>query len=420
MAIASFALARLRREPFADLPIAKQLDQACRDCAHVWRERLLSPLLTLRLFVLQVLHGNTSITHLRQLSGIAFAASSYCEARARLPLDVLLWLLDALARCAHKAGESARALGRRVLIVDSSNFSMSDQPELRERFGLPQGTKPGVGYPLAKIMGLIDAATGLFVQMLCLPLFTHEMRAAVRVHSALRSGDILLGDRAFCSFVHLALLNARGVLACFRLHQKRKGQRSRGVVRWQRPKKPPVWMMAGQFLSLPRWIDVRLVSYTLTQRGFRTKHVTIATTLLDQALWPDAEIARLYGGRWQIEGCFNQLKTHMKMNVLKCQSLEGVLKELAVYLLVYNLVRLAMLNAALEQHVSVQRISFIDALRWLACRMLGLAGVGRLLRNPRRKGRWEPRVLRRRIKPYDLLTRPRAELKDAVGSGGKC
>ena len=73
-------------------------------------------------------------------------------------------------------------------------------------------------------MGLMDAATGLFVQMLCLPLFVHEMRAVVNVHAMLRSGDILLGDRAFCSFVHLALLNARGVFCCFRLHQRRSAR----------------------------------------------------------------------------------------------------------------------------------------------------------------------------------------------------
>jgi hypothetical protein len=294
---------------------------------------------------------------------------------------------------------------------------MSDEPELRECFGLPQGTKPGIGYPLAKILGLIDGATGLFVQMLCLPLFTHEMSSVTRVHSDLRSGDILLGDRAFCSFVHLALLSARGVFACFRLHQKREGQGGHGMRRWMRPAKPPEWMSLNQFLSLPRWIDVRLVSHSLSQKGFRSKRVTIATTLLDAELWPDARLAELYGQRWQIEGCFNQLKTHMKMNVLRCKSVEGVLKELAVYLPVYNLVRLAMLHAAVQQHVEVSRVSFTDALRWPACRVLGLAGVERLRTNPHRPGRWEPRVLRRRIKPYDLMTRPRSELKKGGESG---
>jgi hypothetical protein len=429
MAVA-WVLARLKREPFADLPLAEQLEQACCDHALAWRERLLPPLVTLRLFVLQVLHGNTAIAHLRQLSGIDFAPASYCEARQRLPLGILTALLSGLVRWAQQTGAAGGGgaagaggtapLGQRVLIVDSSNFSMSDQPLLREHFGLPQNTQAGVSFPLAKIMGVLDAASGLFVQMLCLPLLVHEMRAVVNVHSALVSGDILLGDRGFCSFVHLALLNARGVLACFRLHQKRKGQGGHGLTRWPRPAQPPAWMPLEQFVALPEQITVRLVSYTLTRQGFRTRQVTLATTLLDEQLWPDQKLAQLYGQRWRIEGCFNQLKTTMKMNVLKCRTLAGVLKELAVYLLVYNLVVLAMGRAAQAQQVGVSRLSFIDALRKLACRMLGLAGVPRLLINPHRPGRWEPRVLRRRLKPYDLLTRPREELKKAVESGRKC
>jgi hypothetical protein len=246
------------------------------------------------------------------------------------------------------------------------------------------------------------------------------MRAVMHVHDCLQNGDILLGDRAFCSFVHLALLNARGIFACFRLHQRRKEQGGHGIVRWQRPKKPPAWMTLAQFITLPQWIDVRLMSYTLSQKGFRTQRVTIATTLLDEQLWPDAKLTELYGQRWRIEGCFNHLKTTMKMNVLKCKTLDGVLKELAIYLLVYNLVRLAMLRAAQDQIVGAERISFIDALRWLACQALGLTGVAKLIINPHRPGRWEPRVLRRRMKPYDLLTQPRAELKKAAESGGKC
>lgn len=423
MAVTCF-LARLRREPFADLPIAEHLQQACQVGALRWRERLLPPLVTLKLFVLQVLHGNTSIAHLRQLSGIVFAPSSYCEARARLPLMVLTSLLTSLVEWAQQTGAAtagaARLLGQRVLIVDCSNFSMSDSVELHEHFHLPQGTRQGIGYPLATVMGLIDAATGMFVQMLCLPLFMHEMSAVTKVHDALQSGDILLGDRAFCSFAHLALLNARGVFACFRLHQIRKGQGARGIHRWHRPSNVPKWMTREQHLSLPKWIEVRLVSYTLAEKGMRTRRVTIATTLMDEQDWPDAKLAELYGQRWQIEGCFNYLKTTMNMNVLKCQSVQGVLKELAIYLLVYNLVRLTMLRAAQDQHVSVKRISFIDAFRRLACRAMGLTGIEQLLTNPRRPGRWEPRVIRRRMKPYDLLTRPRSELKHAVKSGGKC
>lgn len=411
MAAFSAALARVRREVFADdLPISQAVDQLCRDCGWQWRDRLLTPLVTLRLFILQILHGNASMTHLRQLSGIAFAPSSYCEARKRLPLEVIGGLLKTMVQWVDRPVTASGLLGQRVFICDASSHSMSDAPELHEHFGLPSSTKPGIGYPVAKLMGLMDAATGLFAALLAVPLFTHDMRHVLHLHPLLRRGDILLGDRAYCTYAHLALLQLQGVFGCFRLHQRRKCPT--GLQRWKREGKAPAWMSAEQFQLLPQWLDVRVIQYAIEQRGFRTRHVWVATTLLDERAWPDENLSELYGQRWQIETCLGHLKTTMKMNVLKCQSVDGVMKELAVYLLVYNLVRLAMLKAARRQRVSVRRISFVDALRWLCCRMLGVGGVEQLLINPYRPNRREPRVIRRRIKEFNLMKRPRVELKN--------
>lgn len=403
----SLVLARLKRQPLADLPIAKPLDQAALRLGHRWRDRVLTPLVMVRLMLIQVLAGNCPVPELRQLSGIGFVPSSYSEARSRLPLAVLQWLLGWLHARAEQSLGIVRKIGPRVLVADGSSYSMPDTPQLREHFSLPPGTKPGVGYPTGKLMGLLDLATGMFVSLLALPLFTHDMRGVIALHPMLREGDILLGDRAFCSFCHFAMLSARGAFACMRLHQRRKENKS-GISRWKRPTKPPAWMDVIQLALLPKFIDVRVVRYSIVRRGYRTRHVMIATTL-DQASWPDEKIAELYGRRWQIETCFNHLKTTMKMNVLRCQSVQGVKKELAVYLAAYNLVRLAMLEAAQEQHVSPDRISFVDAQRWLLARMLGLPGVGRLIVNPDRRGRSQLRVIRRRLKEYDLLTKSRRE-----------
>lgn len=370
--VAAQALARLRREPLEDCALAGRVEQLCRVHAHHWRDRLLTPVVTVRLMLLQVLHGNTAITHLRQLCGLGFAAASYCEARGRLPLLIWQELVQWVARLAAAEVEHS-LIGVRVLIADCSSFSMSDTPDLRH---------------------------------------------TLDVHAALQKGDVLLGDRAYCSFGHLALLHLRGVLGCFRLHQRRKDH-STGEQRWTRGPKAPAWLTSEQWLALPQWLDVRIVSYNVSERGFRTQRVMIATTLLDAIAWPDAKIAELYGHRWRIETCFDHLKTTMRMNVLKCQTVDGVMKrsrngrlpgdEIAAYLLVYNLVRLAMLHAAARQKQSVWRISFIDALRWLSVRMMGLGGVDRLIENPLRPGRHEPRVIRRRMKEYDLMTKPRNE-----------
>ena len=415
MAHVSNVLARLKRDPIADLPIAARVEQLCREQNVVWRERLLPPLVTFRAFLIQILNGNVAIAGLRQLTGIDFATSSYSDARKRLPLQLLQSMILWLHEQAEKSMDTVKTIGQRILVVDGSNYSMEDTPELHARFNLPPGTKEGVGYPAGKLMGLLDAATGMFLSLLALPLFQHDMRAVIGVHPFLRAGDILLGDRAFCTFAHFALLQARGVFPCMRLHQRRKNQ-SPGVNRWKRPNMVPAWMDAAQYCLLPEFIDVRIVRYTIKHKGYRTRHVWIATTLMDETLWPDEKIAELYGLRWSIETCFDHLKTTMKMNVLRCKDVEGVEKELAVYLAVYNLVRLAMLKAAKDQGVSPWRISFVDALRCLAAQMVGLKGVRRLIVNPDRTGRCQLRVIRRRLKEYDLLTKPRREQEAVVAA----
>jgi hypothetical protein len=412
-------LARLKREPLNHLPIFDHVDQLCRDCDHLWRERVLTPLVTLRLFLLQVLHGNAAITHLRRLASMDFAPSSYCEARKRLPLEVILGLLQATVAWANDHLRThARLLGQRVLIVDGSSFSTVDSPELHKHFGLYPGAKPGVSYPMGKLLGLMDSASGLFVRMLALPVLVHDMSNVVAVHSMLQAGDILLGDRAFCSFAHFVLLSRRGVFACCRLHQMRKSQHGRrGAVQWRKGQRP-AWISPEQYAAMPQLIQVRLVSYVVPHAGFRSQRVTVATTLLDEKIWPDERIAALYGQRWEIETCFDHLKTSLKMNQLKCQDVAGVQKELLMYLLAYNLVRLAMLMAAEAQRVAVKRISFIDAARWLSVRMQGLGGSNRLIVNPLREGRVEPRVIRGRMKAYDLMVRPRNEMKMAGKTKG--
>jgi hypothetical protein len=381
----SGALACLARSSADDLVPESSFVQLCAQSGHVWRDRLLGPMVTLRLFLLQILHGNTAITHLRHLSGTAFAAASYCEARMRLPLAALQSLLQTTVNSAASFAPADRLLGGRVLFVDGSSFSMPDTQPLRDHFGMQRSQKPGVGYPVGKIMGLLDAVTGLFVKVIAYSLFNHDMRGVIGLHPWLETGDILVGDRAFCSFVHFCLLSQAGVFGCFRLHQRRKVSRM-GIVRWTKPRACPAWMSAGQFELLPPWIEVRLVEHRVEQAGFRTKMLIVATTLLNSRQWSDRSVTKLYGRRWEIETCFNHLKTTMKMNVLKCETVEGVMKELCVYLLVYNLVRLTMLRWAMIANVDVRRVSFIDAWRCLAAWAVGLDGVNQLIINPLRPG----------------------------------
>ena len=132
-----------------------------------------------------------------------------------------------------------------------------------------------------------------------------------------------------------------------------------------KPEGRPEWMTAEEFATLPEALIVRELRYRVGRPGFRTREVTLVTTLVDAGLYPPEALAGLYGSRWRVELNLRHLKATMRMDVLRCKTVDGVLKELAVYAMVYNLVRLVMIEASRRQGVDVERISFIDAMGWL-------------------------------------------------------
>jgi hypothetical protein len=394
---------------------ALDVDQLAREVGHEWRERTLTPEMTVRFFALQILHGNCAINALRHLGNLPAQASSYCAARMKLPPQLFTRLFDAVSRMAMTTSENDATLlnGRRVLLGDATTFSTPDTIELRGHFGYPAGQREGCGFPIGKLLGVIDALSGAVMTALCCPLFSHEAREMFSLHPLLRKGDVLVADRAFCSYAQIALLVRHGIDVVARLHQRRPMQWAKDHVEtWTRPVKRPDWMSQAMWLSLPEQFTVRIVRYVVPRKGCRTRVVYVATTLTDALAYPPETIVRLYGHRWNIETCFNQLKTHAKMNTLKSKTVEGVLKELIMYLIVWNLVRMTMMKFARRAGVSVWRVSFIDAMRWLCALLRPSAPIAmRLLINPDRPGRWEPRKLKRRLKEYDLLKEPRQNLK---------
>lgn len=400
---------------------------ACRSASHRWRERRFDPVTTIHLFILQILNSNTSILHLRHLAGSAINAAAYCRARMRLPLAVYQTLLEYTAGIASQGCQPVFA-AMRVLLVDGTSSLTPDTRSIRKLFRQPANIKPGCGYPMAKVLALFDAAAGAILQPLICSLFVHEASRAWTLHPLLRSGDLLVGDRAFCSYVHLVMLHDRSVFGLFRVHQRqkvnfrrgrkhgRRGQPTSRFVRklgrldqwveWVKPKQKPKWMTSKQFAALPSNLLVRELRYHIEARGQRTRVVTLATTLLDPALYPAEKIAELYGLRWQVETHFAQLKTSMKMSQLKCRSAEGIKKELLIYFITYNLIRRVIRDAAEQQHLPERRISFIDAMRYLANARDGdplivLAVI------PFRPNRHEPRVKKYLKYRYRPMTRPR-------------
>jgi hypothetical protein len=420
--------------------------QTCQDVDHTWRERQLGPVVTTYLFLQQVLHGNTACSHLRHLSGIPVDPSAYCQARSRLPLAFFQQLqtrVTEAVRASLPRGACRRWHRHRLFFLDGSSFSMPDTPALQATFGQHGQQAPGCGFPTAHLMVLFDHPTGLLRKTLALPLRTHDMSHAAALHPELRPGDLLVGDRAFGNYAHLALCRQRRLHGLFRAHQKqiisfvprrphqplrnasaeqqglptsrwlkRLGRRDQ-LVEYFKPVQRPDWMTPEAWAQMPAALVVRELRYRLRVPGVRTREVTLVTTLLDPDRYPAKALARVYGLRWGLEINLRHLKQTMRMDVLRCTTPEGVLKELAIFAVVYNLVRRVMAAAAQRQRVAIDRISFIDAWRWLQ-QAEPRDALPDLVVNPARPGRNEPRVRKRRPKHYPHMTKPRAELRKAM------
>jgi len=438
------AIARIKADVAAHLEGA-MIERICRELGHVWRDRVLTPVVTVHAFLMQVLHGNTACDHVPHLMGGQFTGEAYCQARRRLPLALLQRLLEAVTESLASCREQVQAwCGHRVWLLDGSSSSMPDTPELQAAFGQPGAQKPGCGFPVAHLLTLFHAGTGLLQKVLVSPMRTHDMAKAWHMHPELQPGDVLVADRGFCSYAHLAQLMARGLYGVFRLHQKtivsfRKGRlhipprrgrffkgarglpRSRWVrwlghldqvVEYYKPVQRPKWIDAEAYAALPASCLVRELRFSIAVPGFRTREVTLATTLLDPVRYPAEELAQLYFDRWQVEVNLRHLKQTLHLDVLRCKTVDGIHKEICMIALVYNLVRLVMCAAAHQQGVEPDRISFIDALRWL--RHARPDEPLRRLIIHRIRHRVEPRVRKRRPKEYSLMKRPRAELRKAL------
>jgi len=249
---------------------------------------------------------------------------------------------------------------------------------------------------------------------------------------------VLLGDDAFSAYVHLAMLKSRGADGVFPTHHARRvdftphraggpdapagapGSRWIGslgrddqLVEYFKPPHCPRWMTPEEFDAIPPSMVVREIRRAVHRKGFRPMRVTVETTLLDAEAYPADEVVALRLERWEVETDLRHLKTTMKMQVLRSETVAGVNKELAAFAAVYNLTRLVMAEAARRQGVHARRLSFADALGWLRHAEPG-DDPPRLRVVPLRPDRIEPRAVKRRPKPFDLLNRPRDEMRNTI------
>ncbi len=119
---------------------------------------------------------------------------------------------------------------------------------------------------------------------------------------------------------------------------KRLGKHDR-IFTWEKPKRRPKGIAQHLYDALPPSLEVRVICFTVDHRGYRSKTIMVATTLLDSIPYPKNEIADLYERRWEAEIDLRHLKTSMDMDMLRTKSPEMARKEIAIYFLAYNLIR---------------------------------------------------------------------------------
>jgi hypothetical protein len=435
MASISRALGRIKSDLEQILPESQIEDQA-RAVGHRWRKRKLTPAMTLHLFLLQLL-AKVAMAGLRHVARISVSAQAICKAKQRLPLTLLLRGVEQVCEacrsaCASGDASSETFFGHRVVLVDGTSFMTPDTPELAERFGKGgNGRGKSKGYPVPKLLALIDHGTGMIRKVIGLPQGRQEQTVLSRTFKYLSAGDLLMGDRQMGSFAHLAMLGDQSLHACIQLSKgltvKGRGKGCRRqikmlgkqdmLVEWRRPQVKPQWISVKAWAALPQKITLRQVTFRICRKGFKPTWVRVITTLLDPVKYPANQIAQLYAKRWRIEVCFRDLKQTLGLRQLAARSVAGVRKELACLVLLYNLTRQIMLRAAEKQQVAADRIGFKDTLIWLLWSEPGEA-LPELVVNPKRSRPSQPRRLKRGRKKYpplgqsrSKLTRPVAEVK---------
>src|SRR5215475_2572373 len=422
------------------------VDRISQTCAETC-DRIFTPVVTLWTFLSQMHSDDPScraavarLNATRVTQGLAPCSpltGGYCKARQRLAESLLHGLM-------HQSGQRLQQgvppawlwHGRAVKIVDGSGVSMPDTEANQQEYPQLGSQKPGLGFPGARLVVVLSLACGAVLAAAGGRLKgknTSEPMLFHSLHASLERDDVILADRYSCSYWEVALLSGRGIDIVRRLPQRRQvdfgGGRRVGredqVVSWTKPKRP-AWMDEATYAGLPATMDIRVLRVCVPQRGFRTRVILVATTLLNAHVYPKEDLAGLYRARWHAELDLRSIKQTMQMDVLRCKTPAMVRKEIWGHLLVYNLLRAVMAQAALGHGVVPRQVSLQGTRQTLAAFHSLLAQMPSAARESivpivlsaiashrvgTRPDRYEPRACKRRPKPYPLLRVPRQQAR---------
>ena len=361
--------------------------------------------------------------------------SAYCQARARLPEPLFAAALKLSAQVAdQRVAPDAALQGRVVKVFDGTTLSLPDTPENQKDYPQTSSQKPGCGFPVLHLLVVWSARGGAVLDHAKGDYHHGEMRLLHQLMPTLTPKDIVVYDRAAGHYVACALSRRHDTDLISRVKVRkidwRRGQRlgpNERLVVWKKGRQKPPYLTTAEWAALPAAITVRVLRQRVQQKGFRTRELTLVTTLRDAAAYPATEIALAYLRRWRLEMCLDDLKTTLGLDALRCKRPAMVHRELLALLIAHNLARAVMAEAARAHAVPLERLSFtgtLDTLRSFcgacaqtprpALRTLLWAEMLRIIAAdlvPLRPDRWEPRAVKRRPKKYPLLNRPRHDYR---------
>lgn len=367
------------------------------------------------------------------------STASYCTARKKLGEQTLSDIFQYTAEQGDKSITTGLLNNRRVIVVDGTGLSMPDTPENQIVWPQSASQKPGCGFPTARVCACFSLESGSLLSYEIGNKKSNELPLFRQQWQTFEPGDIFLGDKGFCSYFDIVKLKEQSVDSVLTLARRKPVGKSKCLkvfnqndllIKWDRPKYNHRLSYSRETLEqLPVELILRQIRVVVDQPGFRTKDFFIVTTLLDPTKYPSEEIARLYLQRWDVELFFRDIKTTMGMDVLRCQTPEMIRKEILMNFIAYNCVRRLMYEAAEKADLAVRLVSFKGSLQAIRSwepqlnhdklnkaernKMLNdLYGTVTGLPLQQRPGRREPRCLKRRPKSYQLLTKPRYEMKE--------
>ena len=413
------------------------------------RRRIFSKANTFWAFFSQILDADGGCQEvLRKIQAVARAkgvtrpsssTSAYCQSRQKLDARELETILKHTTDRLEHQTTHLRWHGHRVVVVDGTGLSMPDTPANQEHWPQQRSQTPGCGFPQMTVCACFNLHSGALLSYRTASRKRHELPLLREQWDTFKPGDILLADKGFCSYYDVWQAQQKGIDSVFTLARRTPVEAASAVetlgaddllIRWPKPK----WNAGLSYTKdvwdrLPDGLMLRQIHVKVEEPGFRTQGYYLITTLLDEEIYSASDLANLYRQRWEVELFFRDLKTTLGMDILRCRTPEMIQKELLMHWIVYNALRYLMLRSGDHTALSTHRLSFKASLQALRQWDPHL-NRARLSPQKRREmmnelclviadsvvleraGRREPRCLKRRPKPYAIMTKIRLDMQE--------